>query len=390
MSFNKRVLSIIRYFQNKIENKIFPLIDEDQNILQQSKFLIRAITWVLIATSGFGVVLLIFSKTDEIVIVEGKLEPIGDVKEVQIPSSGVIKKILVQSGDRVNKGQALILFDKESSEQDVKSLQNQIIHKNNHFELKKLERIKTYELNEEVIDTLKKIYLVELNILNRLNSLLQEGAISEFRYLQQSKKTNTILGQISEKEKEGERQLLKLDQELETINSEISRLMAKDIKAKVLLRNKSIRSPVDGLIFDLKPTSEGFRVQSSEPILKIVPFENLEADVLIPSNKIGFVYIGMPVEISIDSFPATDFGPLMGEVISIGSDAVKLPIKQPEEFYFPTTIALNSQKLILKDGTELRLQVGMSLQANLKLRRVNYLQLLLGRFNKKTESLKKL
>ena len=37
--------------------------------------------------------------------------------------------------------------------------------------------------------------------------------------------------------------------------------------------------------------------------MKIVPFDNLEADVKIPSKKIGFVKIGMPVDISIDSFP---------------------------------------------------------------------------------------
>jgi len=390
VNLNRRIISILRDFKNEIDNKIFPLVDQDQNVIKQSRFLIRAIIWVLIATSGCGFAFLLLAKTDEIVIVKGKLEPIGDVKEVQIPSSGVIKEIFVQAGDRVKKGQVLILLDNESSEQDVKSLQNQIIQKNNQLKLKKLERKKTDELNKERIDTLKKIYSVELNILDRLNSLLQEGAVSDFRYLQQSKKTNEIYGMLSEKEKDGERRLIIIDQELETINSEISRLMAENIKAKVLLKNKSIRSPVDGLIFDLKPTSTGFRVQSSEPILKIVPFDKLEADVSIPSNKIGFVYIGMPVEISIDSFPATDFGPLMGEVISIGSDAVKSLIQQPGEFYFPTTISLSSQKLILSDGTELRLQVGMSLQANLKLRRVSYLQLLLGRFNKKSQSLKKL
>ena len=43
----------------------------------------------------------------------------------------------------------------------------------------------------------------------------------------------------------------------------------------------------------------------------------------------------------------------------------------------------------VKDGTALPLQVGMSLTANIKLRKVSYLQLLLGEFRNKAESLKR-
>ena len=39
--------------------------------------------------------------------------------------------------------------------------------------------------------------------------------------------------------------------------------------------------------------------------MKIVPFEKLEADIEIPSRKIGFVKIGQTADISIDSFPQT-------------------------------------------------------------------------------------
>ena len=148
---------------------------------------------------------------------------------------------------------------------------------------------------------------------------------------------------------------------------------------------------MDGVVFDLKPTTAGFVAQSSEPVLKIVPFNNLEADVEIPSNKIGFVRTGMPVDISIDSFPATDFGVLEGKVTSIGSDALPPDQqKQRQEYRFPATIQLDSQQLKLKNGTTLPLQVGMSLTANIKLRSVSYLQLLLGQFQSKTDSLRQL
>ena len=68
----------------------------------------------------------------------------------------------------------------------------------------------------------------------------------------------------------------------------------------------------------------------------------------------------------------------------IGSDALPPdPQEQRQELSFPVTIKLDQQKLQLKSGTTLPLQVGMSLTANIKLRKVSYLQLLLGEFQDK-------
>ena len=99
----------------------------------------------------------------------------------------------------------------------------------------------------------------------------------------------------------------------------------------------------------------------------------------------------MPADLSIDSFPATDFGVLEGEVKSIGSDA--LPPSQQNnrsEYRYPAMVQLSSQQLKLKGGEQLPLQVGMSLTSSIKLRKVSYLQLLLGTFEDKVDSLRQL
>ena len=125
------------------------------------------------------------------------------------------------------------------------------------------------------------------------------------------------------------------------------------------------------------------------PVMKVVPFDKLEARVEVPSEKIGFVQVGRHADISIDSFPATDFGVLQGKVRTIGSDA--LPPDQMKNFYrFPVNIQLDSQQLKLKGGNVLPLQVGMSLSSNIKLRKVTYLQLLLSDFKDKADSLRRI
>ena len=125
--------------------------------------------------------------------------------------------------------------------------------------------------------------------------------------------------------------------------------------------------------------------------MKVVPFNDLEADIQIPSDKIGFVKKGMPVDISIDSFPASDFGVIKGKLKSIGSDALPpSQMEQRSQYIYPAEVTLDNQELILKDGKTLPLQVGMSLTANIKLRKVSYIQLLLRTLNNRVDSLQKM
>ena len=67
------------------------------------------------------------------------------------------------------------------------------------------------------------------------------------------------------------------------------------------------------MVFDLKPTTIGLYTNKSANNDHCAT-KNLEANVLVPSDKIGFVRKGMNADISIDSFPASDFGVLEGKV----------------------------------------------------------------------------
>ena len=148
---------------------------------------------------------------------------------------------------------------------------------------------------------------------------------------------------------------------------------------------------MDGIVFDLQPRGKGYAARGTEIVMKIVPYDTLEASVEIPSSQIGFVKVGMPADLSIDSFPATDFGVLKGEVKSIGSDALPPDQQNNRPVYrYPAIIKLNNQHLDIKGKNKLPLQVGMSLTSNIKLRKVSYLQLLFGTFQDKIDSVRQI
>ena len=172
--------------------------------------------------------------------------------------------------------------------------------------------------------------------------------------------------------------------------------MINEIKGKISENNvkqryQSIVAPISGVVFDIKPKIIGYAAQATDTLLKIVPESDLEALVEIPSEDIGFVKKGMKVDISIDSYPSSDFGVLNGVVKSISSDALEPnQSSQRSVFSYPAKIKLDNQTLVIEKGRKLFLKAGMSLNASIKLRKVSYLQLLLSGFKNKTESIKEL
>ena len=397
---------LVKQARSALESRITTISDQD-NVLQQSRFWMKTVTWSLIGTTVIGIGWLAIARTEEVVVATGKLEPVGNVKDVRIPPGGVVEAILVKNGQRVSKGEALIRLDQESSAEQLKSLTNglnekttQISQKQQQLLLKKLERERTLDLNREQLASTRVNLGLEQEILNRLAGLAKDGAIPDIQYLQQRNKVQELKGELTKREIDGRRQINQVDQQIEQLNAELAglrseraQLNANLTEVRVTNKNQTLRAPVDGIVFDLKINNPGFISQSmsSEVMLKVVPFNTLEADVMIPSNKIGFVRAGQPADISIDSFPASDFGVLEGTVESVGSDALPPnPQQMRQEYTYPAVIKLDSQQLKLKSGKQLPLQVGMSLTANIKLRSVSYLQLLLNTFQSKTDSLRQL
>jgi hemolysin D len=170
-----------------------------------------------------------------------------------------------------------------------------------------------------------------------------------------------------------------IDRKVSDLNGQIS-------QAKMNLKYQDILAPVSGTIFELKAGTPGFVATSSEPVLKIVPNNNLNAKVFISNKDIGFVKTGMTVDVRIDSFPFSEFGDVKGKLISIGSDA--LPADQTHQYErFPATIQLDKQNIIIK-GKAITLQSGMSLSANVKTRDRTVMSIFTDLVMKQGDSLK--
>ena len=362
---------------------------ETSELLRPSRSWLQAVIWTLLGTAGFAILWLVIAKTDEVVVAPGKLEPLGSVKDIQMPLGGVVKDILVKEGERVKADQLLLRLDTEADLDRRETLDESIQLKQEQLALKQQERLSYLELNSTEQRVLQENLELQQELLERYRDLAKQGASPEIQLLQQEDRVQQVEGQLEKITVDRNRQVALLDQQIQALKNDLANVRSERTGQVVKLRYQEIRSPVDGIVFELKPTAAGFVARGSEPVMTIVPIDTLEARVEVPSNKIGFIHHGQATDLSIDSYRATDFGVLEGVVRKIGSDALAPdPSTGAAGYRFPVDIQLKSQSLVLKDGQSLPLQVGMSLTANIKLRKVSYLQLLLGGLRDRTESLR--
>lgn len=396
--------------------------DKNWNSINQSRKWNRIIIWSLTSFVGIVTVWAIFSKVDETVQSTGKIEPKETTIDVKVPIGGVIKKILVKEGELVKKEQILLKLDTTAAKSKLEALDRVKSQINADSLLSKIQlgesvNISNLTSNQKIkLSSLKSEYESRINasisaveqikfqkdsilekfksqkdvlqireeILLQLKEVTEIGGLSKVKYAKEKQEVIQLRGQVlvSEAElnrvaaqlSEAESRLLntiaasKIDftTKIEENNKQVAQLQNQISDAKLTLDYQEIRSPLDGLIFDLQPAAPGFVVNSNSPILKIVPIDDLVARIFISNRDIAFIKKGQIVKIRLDAYPYNEFGELEGEIESIGSDVLE-PDEKYQFFRFPVTVKLK-KAFLSHQGKELPLITGMSLSANIVLR----------------------
>jgi HlyD family secretion protein len=181
---------------------------------------------------------------------------------------------------------------------------------------------------------------------------------------------------------------------IETNLRQIADLDRQIREAKLQLQYSELKAPASGTVFDLD-ARRGSVANAAQPLLKVVPNDALRAKVYVPSSAIGFIHTGQRADLSLDTFPAADYGRLEATVVRVGSDALT-PEKQKEALgteaaglHYPAVLELSRQSL--QAGQRLiPLQPGMGLTADIHLRQRRMINVLTGFFEDKLRSLERM
>ena len=387
----------LKNFFKKVKENVVSLYSTEGDDLDKEIFinseqkLIKIASSIIILTGFLGIGWLAIAKTDEIIIVPGKIIPIGKVKEIKMPMSGVIEEIQIKEGDLVEKDQILMRIESDTNTNTSKILENSVEIKRNQIKTFEAQILENKNLNMDNMELLQEKIEIYQNLSDRYEALYAEGAVSELDYLNQKTRLQSLKSELLQYKMDWTTKTKTQDVQIQDLKNSLNELEGQLKENDLNLMNKTIQAPVPGYVFDLKPIVPGYSAQMTETIVKIVPMGDLIAYLEIPSSDIGFVKKGMEVEISIDSYPSTDFGVINGTIYQIGTDALNPdPNEQRNQFVYPARVKLENQQLKLKNKQLLDLKVGMTLTGNVKLRKVSYLGLLLTNFRNKTQSLQEL
>lgn len=246
-----------------------------------------------------------------------------------------------------------------------------------------------YLRSQSQLEELRKIEANKRQAFEAFTKLNKDGNLSRVDYLARESEWMNAIAQVKNLEaqtqniptvfktetnnriQDNAKRIAEIDANLTKVRLENVKLISETgsrlAAARETFAYHEIKAPSDGVVFETVATKPGTVVGAKDPVLRIVPSGELIAKVDITNRDIGFVTLGMPCEVEVDTFPKREFGFIEGKVYFVGSDV--LPPNEVRKFYsFPAKISLAKQSLQVRDKN-IALQSGMSVGVNIKVRK---------------------
>ncbi|MEN9878565.1 MAG: hypothetical protein RLZZ158_1604 [Cyanobacteriota bacterium] len=375
----------------------------------------RAVVWSLIGLTAFSLVYGFSARIDNSITTTGQIRPMGGLADVMPPYTTFIDQVLVKEGQLVKAGALLVVLRNQTSIDQLKGLRIQqglwrkrarltaiqlglppisgamdestrqlnVEQKEVSLRLKAaIEENNRIRLNRQQAEAdlrgLKERLSIDTNITRRMENLLLQGAISKLEVDRQHERLSELASAVQRaelevasairREDEGQYKLNHIsvgnDKELYTNYDNARQQLIeannriKEVEERIKLGR--IHAPKAGAIFDLN-AHVGEMAVATRTLLKIVPQQGLDAEIHVSDNDIGWIKLGMPVEVRVNSFPFTEYGSIKGKLIKISKDVFPPDMQNPQQYY-KGRIRLQRQ-VLSHYGKDYPLSPGMAITA---------------------------
>jgi adhesin transport system membrane fusion protein len=173
-----------------------------------------------------------------------------------------------------------------------------------------------------------------------VGSLAGEGYFPKLQYLTIQRQLNDLVGQVTQAQERlrvATAALAEARARLTSVTSEnLAQVLSELSEAKAKLNttesglaqqnsrraNLAMKSPDDGIIQNLAVFAVGQSIAPNEPMMRVVPTdERLILEARVSNNDIGYIHVGMPATVKIQTYDFAKFGSMTGTVQQIAADA---------------------------------------------------------------------
>lgn len=360
------------WIENSIETYIYQHTTKSQ-----------VIYWVVLAAVTAALIALPFIYVDISVQGSGVVRPVTEKTEIKAAITELVDSVYVREGQQVNKGDILLRFRTNNSDYKITYQTNRL----NDFEahLADLAYLAKGEAPANFCSPVRRqeyTYFVrrrnELETslaqaekeYNRHNNLFNKKVISEEEY---EKYYYQYISQQNELASLIQSQLSTWQADLNNYRNqrnEMNTALKQEQKDKDMY---IVRSPVAGTIDQFSGIYRGSSIQAGQSLAVISPDSTLCMEVYVTPRNIGFMSIGMPVNVQVESFNYNEWGTVPGKVKEISSDFLT---DSQGNSYYKIKCEMERDYLKLKNGRVGRLKKGMTVSAHFMVTRRSLFDLL--------------
>lgn len=360
------------WIENSIETYIYQHTTKSQ-----------VIYWVVLAAVTAALIALPFIYVDISVQGSGVVRPVTEKTEIKAAITELVDSVYVREGQQVNKGDILLRFRTNNSDYKITYQTNRL----NDFEahLADLAYLAKGEAPANFCSPVRRqeyTYFVrrrnELETslaqaekeYNRHNNLFNKKVISEEEY---EKYYYQYISQQNELASLIQSQLSTWQADLNSYRNqrnEMNTALKQEQKDKDMY---IVRSPVAGTIDQFSGIYRGSSIQAGQSLAVISPDSTLCMEVYVTPRNIGFMSIGMPVNVQVESFNYNEWGTVPGKVKDISSDFLT---DSQGNSYYKIKCEMERDYLKLKNGRVGRLKKGMTVSAHFMVTRRSLFDLL--------------
>lgn len=404
----------------------------------------RRAMWAVMALFGTAVGWSIVGEVDIVAVAPGRIVVSDSTKLIQPLETSVVRAIEVRDGDRVRQGQVLVELDATSVQADQRSVQEQLdaadgealrsqallraLDSGTPPEAPALRPADAQLLRAEWADIGAKRAKLDAELAHRQAELATaaemaaklEATLPMARKRETDFRTLTAEGFISEHAVQDKtRERVEIERDLASQRARIAEAQAalaesRQSRAAFLtdthrslgdrltqarlkaaqLREEGLKTrhretlarlvaPVDGTVQQLAVHTAGGVVTPAQALMVIVPDDaQVQAEVLIDNQDIGFVREGQRAEIKLETFNFTRYGTVPAVVRRVARDAVAN--EKTGAVQFPATLTLQ-RKNIDVDGRRIALTAGLSVTSEVKTGKRRLIEFLLSPLEKRLQ-----
>lgn len=347
---------------------------------------------VLLWLSVFAVVAFIgwshWAELDKITRAQGQVIVSTRNQVIQAPDGGVLEAMLVREGDTVKRGQPLFRFEQtrvRASVQEsagkvaalraiVARLEAEVFERPPKFEgLEEYPDLRESQLalmrrrqaafREEIsaLEASRALVQAELN----LNlPLAQKGDVSQAEILKLQRQVADLGGQITNRRnkyfQDAQAELSKSREDLEAALQVLT-------QRREQLSYTEVSAPMDGVVRNVRLTTQGGVARAGDEILQIVPLEEeLIVEAKVRPADIAFIKPGLPAGIKLDAYDYSIYGSLQGEVSFISPDTLSEETRDGSYPYYRVQVKTTGRNLSSRRGEAIVIAPGMTATVEIK------------------------